>query len=93
MLTLTPVVCVLAAIAFSNTFEVYLKDDSPKQSQKNVDENGDNKNDRLYDKVKDGCNKTSHNSYCSFFLFFKSVIDSSTYIFRVYLVFLEIMVL
>lgn len=52
MLTLTPVVCVLAAIAFSKTFEVYLKDDSPKQNQKNVDENSDNKNDRLYDKVR-----------------------------------------
>ncbi|KAI8767408.1 RADres2 [Biomphalaria glabrata] len=51
MLTLTPVVCVLAAIAFSKTFESYLKDDSPKQNQKNADEKGDNKNDRLYDKV------------------------------------------
>ncbi|GFS11203.1 dolichyl-diphosphooligosaccharide--protein glycosyltransferase subunit STT3B [Elysia marginata] len=51
MLTLTPVVCVLAAIAFSKTFEVYLKDDSPKSNQKGGDENGDNKNDRLYDKV------------------------------------------
>ena len=51
MLTLTPVVCVLAAIAFSKTFEVYLKDDSPKSSQKSGDENGENKNDRLYDKV------------------------------------------
>ncbi|XP_005095974.1 dolichyl-diphosphooligosaccharide--protein glycosyltransferase subunit STT3B [Aplysia californica] len=51
MLTLTPVVCVLAAVAFSKTFEVYLKDDSPKQNQKSLDENGENKNDRLYDKV------------------------------------------
>jgi len=51
MLTLTPVVCVLAAIAFSKTFEIYLKDDSPKSNNKNVDENGETKNDRLYDKV------------------------------------------
>ena len=51
MLTLTPVVCVLAAIAFSKTFEVYLKDDSPKQNQGDRGENGECKNDRLYDKV------------------------------------------
>lgn len=52
MLTLTPVVCVLAAIAFSKTFEIYLKDDSPKLSAKEEEEEKkqDNKNDRLYDK-------------------------------------------
>ncbi|XP_052063833.1 dolichyl-diphosphooligosaccharide--protein glycosyltransferase subunit STT3B-like [Mytilus californianus] len=52
MLTLTPVVCVLAAIAFSKTFEIYLKDDSPKSSSKEDEEEKkqDNKNDRLYDK-------------------------------------------
>ncbi|CAC5363721.1 STT3 [Mytilus coruscus] len=52
MLTLTPVVCVLAAIAFSKTFEIYLKDDSPKSSSKEEEEEKkqDNKNDRLYDK-------------------------------------------
>lgn len=49
MLTLTPIVCVLAAIAFSKTFEVYSKDDSPKTKQKN--ESQENRNDRLYDKV------------------------------------------
>lgn len=52
MLTLTPIVCVLAAIAFSKTFEIYLKDDTPKSSSKEEEEDKkqDNKNDRLYDK-------------------------------------------
>jgi dolichyl-diphosphooligosaccharide--protein glycosyltransferase len=49
MLTLTPVVCVLAAIAFSKTFEIYLKDENPKNN--NRSEDGDSRNDRLYDKV------------------------------------------
>ncbi|GAB1599309.1 dolichyl-diphosphooligosaccharide--protein glycosyltransferase subunit STT3B-like [Argonauta hians] len=49
MLTLTPIVCVLAAVAFSKTFEVYSKDDSPKTKQK--DESQENRNDRLYDKI------------------------------------------
>lgn len=52
MLTLTPVVCVLAAIAFSKTFEIYLKDDAPKSSGKETSEEpAESKNDRLYDKV------------------------------------------
>nr|KAG5703788.1 hypothetical protein BaRGS_009586 [Batillaria attramentaria] len=51
MLTLTPVVCVLAAIAFSKTFEIYLKDDTPKSQQKNSEEGSESRNDRLYDKV------------------------------------------
>ncbi|KAK7089766.1 dolichyl-diphosphooligosaccharide--protein glycosyltransferase subunit STT3B-like [Littorina saxatilis] len=51
MLTLTPVVCVLAAIAFSKTFEIYLKDESPRGNQRNSEDGTDNKNDRLYDKV------------------------------------------
>ncbi|XP_076455987.1 dolichyl-diphosphooligosaccharide--protein glycosyltransferase subunit STT3B-like [Babylonia areolata] len=51
MLTLTPVVCVLAAIAFSKTFEIYLKDESPKGSQKNSEDGSDSRNERLYDKV------------------------------------------
>ena len=52
MLTLTPIVCVLAAIAFSKTFEIYLKDDTPKSNSKEEEEDKkqDNKNDRLYDK-------------------------------------------
>lgn len=51
MLTLTPIVCVLAAIAFSKTFELYLKDDTPKSAQKEGEESPENKNERLYDKV------------------------------------------
>lgn len=49
MLTLTPIVCVLAAIAFSKTFEVYSKDDSVKSKQK--EHSQETKNDRLYDQV------------------------------------------
>jgi len=40
MLTLTPIVCVFAAIAFSHTLENYLKDDPPppkKQSNASSD--------------------------------------------------------
>ena len=52
MLTLTPVVCVLAAIAFSRVFEIYLKDDSPKPRGKAVEESQNNRGDKmLYDKV------------------------------------------
>ena len=52
MLTLTPIVCVLASIAFSRTFEIYLKDDMPKSESKKEEEDvQDNKNDRLYDKA------------------------------------------
>ena len=53
MLTLTPVVCVLAAIAFSRVFEIYLKDDSPKPRGKAVEESQNNRGDKmLYDKVR-----------------------------------------
>ncbi|KAL5010508.1 hypothetical protein ScPMuIL_012813 [Solemya velum] len=51
MLTLTPIVCVLAAIAFSKTFEAYLKDETPKSSTKESGDSLENKNDKLYDKV------------------------------------------
>lgn len=51
MLTLTPIVCVLAAIAFSKTFEAYLKDETPKSSTKESGESVENKNEKLYDKV------------------------------------------
>ena len=48
MLTLTPVVCVLAAIAFSKTFDLYLKDDTlPRKSPDDDKE----KNEKYYDKV------------------------------------------
>ena len=52
MLTLTPIVCVLAAIAFSKIFEIYLKDDNPKPSGKTSEETQNNRGDKmLYDKV------------------------------------------
>ncbi|ESP02750.1 hypothetical protein LOTGIDRAFT_110908 [Lottia gigantea] len=51
MLTLTPIVCVLAAIAFSKTMEIYLKDDSPKTNHRTSEKDQENKNERLYDKV------------------------------------------
>ena len=53
MLTLTPIVCVLAAIAFSKIFEIYLKDDNPKPASKtSSEETQNNKGDKmLYDKV------------------------------------------
>ncbi len=45
ILTLTPCVCVLSAIAFSSLFELYLKDDdNPKTDQ-------GSRNDNLYDEV------------------------------------------
>ena len=46
ILTLTPVVCVLSAIAFSSLFELYLKDDEdPRKDQAG-------KNEHLYDEVR-----------------------------------------
>lgn len=53
MLTLTPIVCVCAAIAFSKAFEIYLKDDTPKTATKPLDEAQENKADnKYYDKVR-----------------------------------------
>merc|ERR1712038_2109370 len=55
MLTLTPCVCVLSAIAFSTLFERYLKEDDVGGSSNNETNvsngNGENKNGRPYDKV------------------------------------------
>ena len=61
MLTLTPVVCILAAIAFSVTLDNYLVDDRPPENKDTEEEpdNGDSsseENDKkkkkdLYDKV------------------------------------------
>ncbi|XP_052803659.1 dolichyl-diphosphooligosaccharide--protein glycosyltransferase subunit STT3B-like [Mya arenaria] len=52
MLTLTPIVCVAAAIAFSRMFEIYLKDDTPKTEKKTPQETQENKPDsKYYDKV------------------------------------------
>jgi dolichyl-diphosphooligosaccharide---protein glycosyltransferase len=56
MLTLTPVVCMLAGIAFSKLFELYLKDEDPKQPSDEADSEGDDATEavagrKLYDKV------------------------------------------
>jgi len=48
MLTLTPCVCILAAIAFSKLFGIYLKED---ESPKDEDPETNEKNGRLYDKA------------------------------------------
>ena len=50
ILTLTPVVCVLSAIAFSSLFELYLKDDEDPRK----DQSG--KNEHLYDEVRKNAN-------------------------------------
>lgn len=54
MLTLTPVVCMLSAVAFSSVFEHYLGDDTKRQSPPAEDsgDEDDRKNaGNLYDKV------------------------------------------
>merc|ERR1719462_630130 len=48
MLTLTPCVCILAAIAFSKVFSIYLKED---ETPKDDDPETNEKNGRLYDKA------------------------------------------
>merc|ERR1719474_1534586 len=48
MLTLTPCVCILAAIAFSKLFSIYLKED---EGPKDEDPETNEKNGRLYDKA------------------------------------------
>jgi len=48
MLTLTPCVCILAAIAFSKLFSIYLKED---ETPKDEDPETNEKNGRLYDKA------------------------------------------
>ena len=54
MLTLTPCVCVLAAIAFSKLFELYLKDEEPPKAVTESaakSESEDDKNGKLYDRA------------------------------------------
>ncbi|XP_013778011.2 dolichyl-diphosphooligosaccharide--protein glycosyltransferase subunit STT3B-like [Limulus polyphemus] len=58
MLTLTPVVCVLAAVAFSNVFSTYLQEDEPPKSSNGTDSESDESdggekrgNKHLYDKA------------------------------------------
>lgn len=59
MLTLTPVVCMLSAIAFSNVFERYLGDDMKRENppiEDSSDEDDKRNPGNLYDKVR-GCLK------------------------------------
>ena len=51
MLTLTPCVCVLAAIGFSRTFNIYLKDPSRAYGEEKTIEDSQ-KDEKLYDKVR-----------------------------------------
>jgi len=51
MLTLTPVVCVLAAVAFSRVFSIYLRDDTRQTDVADDAEDDKEKNDKYYDKV------------------------------------------
>lgn len=55
MLTLTPVVCMLSAIAFSNVFERYLGDDMKRENppvEDSSDEDDKRNPGNLYDKVR-----------------------------------------
>jgi len=51
MLTLTPVVCVLAAIAFSKVMSIYLKDETPPTVKKTGEGVELNDTEKYYDKV------------------------------------------
>lgn len=72
MLTLTPVVCMLSAIAFSNVFERYLGDDMKRENppiEDSSDEDDKRNPGNLYDKVSRGSKRyRSENSL--FLLFF-----------------------
>ena len=69
MLTLTPVVCILAAIAFSVTLDNYLVDERPSENKdaaakptegnSSSEENDKKRKKDLYDKVKVLCKKSS----------------------------------
>lgn len=52
MLTLTPCVCVLAAIGFSRTFNIYLKDPSRLYGSEKTAEDKE-KDEKYYDKVRE----------------------------------------
>lgn len=55
MLTLTPVVCMLSAIAFSSVFEHYLGDDMKRENppiEDSSDEDDKRSSGNLYDKVR-----------------------------------------
>lgn len=55
MLTLTPVVCMLSAVAFSSVFEHYMGDDTKREkppAEDSSDEDDKRNSGNLYDKVK-----------------------------------------
>lgn len=55
MLTLTPVVCMLSAVAFSSVFEHYMGDDTRREkppAEDSSDEDDKRNSGNLYDKVK-----------------------------------------
>lgn len=57
MLTLTPVVCILASICLSKTLNEYLVDDTPKKEKEQgegeeIEEETEKKGRKLYDKVR-----------------------------------------
>lgn len=59
MLTLTPVVCMLSAVAFSSVFEHYMGDDTKREkppAEDSSDEDDKRNSGNLYDKVKTGRN-------------------------------------
>jgi len=55
MLTLTPVVCILAAIAFSKVFSIYLRDDTRQSEVADETDADKEENDKYYDKVRYLC--------------------------------------
>lgn len=59
MLTLTPVVCMLSAVAFSSVFEHYMGDDTKREkppAEDSSDEDDKRNSGNLYDKVETGQN-------------------------------------
>lgn len=57
MLTLTPVVCMLSAVAFSSVFEHYMGDDTKREkppAEDSSDEDDRRNSGNLYDKVRAG---------------------------------------
>jgi len=72
MLTLTPVVCMLSAIAFSNVFERYLGDDMKRENppiEDSSDEDDKRNPGNLYDKVRGGSRSYEFNKDKLYFFF------------------------
>lgn len=76
MLTLTPVVCMLSAIAFSNVFERYLGDDMKRENppiEDSSDEDDKRNPGNLYDKVRGGSRSLIKISFVIFLNFPKDL--------------------